>query len=99
MHCTENLKQIFPGMKLRGHVSQFLHSCIFERFMYSHDQSANALQQNRRNDFWEYINRSQKLGARVAQFHFGEYLCRFFSAVQRNVSVNIRVHSVQFRKK
>jgi hypothetical protein len=27
--------------------SQFLHSCICERFIYSHDRSANAIQQNR----------------------------------------------------
>jgi hypothetical protein len=40
--------------------SQFLHSCICERFIYSLDQSANPIQQNRQTyRLWEYINRSQ----------------------------------------
>jgi hypothetical protein len=30
MHCIENLKQIFPEMKLRGLVPGFLNSCICE---------------------------------------------------------------------
>ncbi len=109
MHCTENSKQIFPEMKLRGlfpnfyilllllfrwsrminraphnnlyvfykriilytcplstlrrkfeaniprnetgrPLSQFLHSCVWERSIYSHDRSANEKQQNRQTD-------------------------------------------------
>ncbi len=37
---TENLIYVFPEMKLRGPHSQFLHSCICERFKYSQDRSA-----------------------------------------------------------
>jgi hypothetical protein len=49
-YCTENSKQIFPEMKLSGLDlnSYILHSCICERFIYSHDWSAYFLQHNRR---------------------------------------------------
>ncbi len=35
---AENLKQIFPGIS--GPQSQFPHSCVCERIIYSHDGSA-----------------------------------------------------------
>ncbi len=39
--------------------SQFPHSCICERFIYSYDRSTNAIQQNRRTDRGNlHINRS-----------------------------------------
>jgi hypothetical protein len=37
MHCYENPIYLFPEMKLSG---QFLHSCIFELFIHSHEWSA-----------------------------------------------------------
>jgi hypothetical protein len=37
---TENLKQIFPDKELRGLSPKIPHSCVCERFKYSHDRSA-----------------------------------------------------------
>ncbi len=44
---TDNLNQIFPEMKLRG-PSPILHSCICERFIYSHDRCLPILLQENR---------------------------------------------------
>ncbi len=55
MHCPKNLKHIFPEMKLG--CSQFLISTFM--YLWAMHQSANAIQQNRRNRPWEYIYRSQ----------------------------------------
>ncbi len=59
LHYTENSKQIFLEMKLYGLVPNFyIHMC--ERFVYSHDRSANAIQQNRQTDRGNiHINCSQ----------------------------------------
>jgi hypothetical protein len=39
-HSTENSKQKFPEQELHGQPqSQFPHSCVCERFIYSHDRS------------------------------------------------------------
>jgi hypothetical protein len=38
---------------------QFLHSCVCERFMYSHDWSAYSAAGKYMDRSWEYINRSQ----------------------------------------
>ncbi len=60
MHCTKNLKQIFPEMKLRGLVPNFYIRKYVSAFIYSNDRSANVVQQNRRTHrSWEYINPSQ----------------------------------------
>jgi hypothetical protein len=41
MHCTENLKQIFPEKELRAATVPISNCmCVCERFIYSHDQSA-----------------------------------------------------------
>jgi hypothetical protein len=45
---TENSKQIFAEMKLRGLKSQFLNSFVCERFMYSQDRGLPILQQENR---------------------------------------------------
>ncbi len=36
LHCTENSKQVFPENETARPRSQFLHSCICERFIYIH---------------------------------------------------------------
>ncbi len=46
---TENSKRIFSE-------NEFPHSCVCERFIYSHDRSASSAAGNMS---WEYINRSQ----------------------------------------
>jgi hypothetical protein len=37
---AEHLKQIFPEKEYRGPQSQFPHSCVCERIIYFHDESA-----------------------------------------------------------
>jgi hypothetical protein len=64
----ENSKQIFPEKELRGHRSQFPHSCVCERFIYSHDRSAYSAAGKYVDRSWEYINHRHmnvgKLGLR-----------------------------------
>ncbi len=59
MHCTENSKQIFPESKLRSALSQFLHSCICKRFIYSHDRFRKRNTAKNADRSCEYINRFQ----------------------------------------
>ncbi len=60
MDVFDNLKQIFPEKELRVHSqSQFPHSCVCERYMYSHDRSAYSSCRKNVDRSWEYINRSQ----------------------------------------
>ncbi len=40
-------------------MSQFPHSCVCERFKYSHDRSAYSAAGKQVDRSWEYINRSQ----------------------------------------
>jgi hypothetical protein len=56
---TQNSKQIFPEKLIVWPQSQFRHSCVCERFIYSQERSTYFLQQNRPDRLWEYINRSQ----------------------------------------
>jgi hypothetical protein len=82
MHCTKNLKQIFPEMKLRGLVTNFSIHVSVMRFLYYHDRSANAKQQNRRTDHGNYKSLTdtwmQKLGTRPPSFISGN-ICFEFS--------------------
>ncbi len=52
---TENLKQIFSE-------SEFPHSCVCERFIYSHHRSALSATGIYVNQSWEYTNRSHECG-------------------------------------
>jgi hypothetical protein len=56
MHCTKNSKQLFPEMKLSGLVPKFLHSCICERFIFSHDRFAVLRLRNERSQIHECRN-------------------------------------------
>jgi hypothetical protein len=48
-----------PFLGIAWPQSQFPHSCVGERFIYSQDRSTYFLQQNRQINPWEYINCSQ----------------------------------------
>jgi hypothetical protein len=54
--------------------SQFPHSCVCERFIYSHDQSAYSAAGKYVDRSWDYINRSQTpergIWTKAAQFPF-----------------------------
>jgi hypothetical protein len=57
-HCTENLKQIFPEMKLRGLVPNFdIHVSVSDLYISTIDPP--ILLQQKVDRSWEYINRSQ----------------------------------------
>ncbi len=62
--------------------SQFPHSCVCERFIFSHDRSAYSAAGKYVDRSWEYINRSQKCGnqhrGRAIPFlviHKWDFLC------------------------
>jgi hypothetical protein len=73
-HNTENSKQILTERDVRPQ-SQFLYSCVYERFMYSHDWSAYFAAGKYVGLSWEYINRSDRqrnveIGTEAVQFLF-----------------------------
>jgi hypothetical protein len=62
--------------------SQFPHSCVCERFIYSHDLSAYSAARKYVDRSCEYINRSNvEIGTQVTQFLFWEYINGIFVAV------------------
>ncbi len=50
MHCNENSFYVFLFWEFARPQSQFPHSCVCERFIYSPDRSTYFLQQNRQID-------------------------------------------------
>ncbi len=56
-HYQKNKKN--PRKGIARPQSQFPHSCVCERFMYSHDRSAYSTTGKYVDRSWEYINRSQ----------------------------------------
>jgi hypothetical protein len=58
--CKENPIYVFLFLGIARPQSQFSHSCVCERFIYSQDRSTFFLQQNRQTVHWNMcINRSQ----------------------------------------
>ncbi len=60
LHRKLETNTVFPEMKLLRPRSQFLHPCICEWFIYTHDRSAYMPAAKFEDQSWEYINRSQK---------------------------------------
>jgi hypothetical protein len=72
--------------------SKFPHSCVCERFIYSHHQSAYSAAGKYVDRSWEYINRSQthECGnwyTEAAQYPEQEYIRGIFVAVYASPSV------------
>ncbi len=68
---------------------QFPHSCVCERFRYSHDRLASSAAGKYVGRSWEYINRSQ-----AAQFLFWEHINGIFVAVRWSIIIDVvAVHS------
>jgi hypothetical protein len=56
----QNFETNIPRKGITGSQSQFPHSCVCERFIYSHDRSPYSAGGNKYVDrSWDYINRSE----------------------------------------
>ncbi len=62
LHCKDKMPKIwnkYSQKRNTGPQSQFLHSCICERIIYSHDGYAFFCWRKYVDRSWDYINRSQ----------------------------------------
>ncbi len=78
IHCKDtipNLKRIFSRKGIARPQSQFPHSCVFDRFICSHDRSTYFLQQNRQT------SRVWKLGLRPRNSFLGTHKWDFRCSV------------------
>ena len=87
-HCKDTIPKIRNNIPRRGIARpqfQFPHSCVCERFIYSHDRSTYSAAGKYVDQSWEYINRSQTHECRnwteAAQFPGKENVNGIFVAV------------------
>jgi hypothetical protein len=100
IHCTENFKTNIPRNETARPRPQFLHSCICERFIYSHDRSTNAIQQiggpivGIYKSFtdtvhecrsWEHGHAVSFLGLFVSNFRYSLIYTKHFSIHKRGI--------------
>jgi hypothetical protein len=85
-----------PRKGIARPLSQFPHSCVCERFLYSHDRSVYSVAGKYVDRSWEYINRSQThecgIGTEAVQFSFCEYIKGIFVAVYTCTKHDLLIH-------
>ncbi len=74
-HCKEDPIYEFHEMKLRGLISQFPHSCICERFIYSHGRST-------------YLIAVSSLGIFILNFRYGVFAVQYSAIAIKRIPVN-----------
>ncbi len=59
MHCNKKSHLFIPFLGIARHQSQFAHSCVCERFIYSQDLPTYFPAAEQADGSWKYINFSQ----------------------------------------